>query len=75
MFSLLPHSHHLHLFSLLQCYLASDCNTTPTSSANPLAPTNFIFFLEKMYDFRHDFLALFIVPLKTRDDINKGCKF
>ncbi|KAL4183683.1 hypothetical protein AMTRI_Chr11g156350 [Amborella trichopoda] len=28
-----------------------------------------------MYDFKHVFLALFIFPLKTRDDINKGCKF
>ncbi|KAL4188216.1 hypothetical protein AMTRI_Chr09g42990 [Amborella trichopoda] len=28
-----------------------------------------------MDDFRHAFLALFIFPLNTRDDMNKGCKF
>ncbi|KAL4188113.1 hypothetical protein AMTRI_Chr09g22290 [Amborella trichopoda] len=78
LFSLLPQfwcSHHLRLFSLLQCCLTSDCNTTSTSGVDPLAPTNFTFFLERMYDFRHAFLALFTFPLKTRDDINKGCKF
>ncbi|KAL4198601.1 hypothetical protein AMTRI_Chr03g140930 [Amborella trichopoda] len=67
--------HHLCLFSLLQRYLINDCNTTSTNGVDPLAPTNFIFFLKKMYDFKRAFLALFIFPLKTRDDINKGCKF